>query len=66
MCPVLMAPCKEVALLLGVCTRTFRRYVDRHCCHYMKVKVRVLVYTNGDRAIRHGPWELAPNLKAAA
>ena len=32
---------------------------DRHRCHYMKVKVRVLRYPDGQLAIRHGPRELA-------
>jgi hypothetical protein len=32
---------------------------DRHRCHYVKVKVRVLRYPNGTMAICHGPRKLA-------
>lgn len=62
------------------CVRFQRRILqipaDRHRCHYMKVKVKVLRYGDGHLAIRHGPRELArydatgqllhTNLKAAA
>lgn len=62
------------------CVRFERRILqlpaDRHRCHYMKVKVRVLRYANGELAVRHGPRELArydakgqllqPDMKAAA
>ena len=62
------------------CVRFERRILqvpaDRHRCHYMKVKVRVLRYPDGQLAIRHGPRELArydadgkllePHMKAAA
>ncbi len=49
---------------------------DRHRCHCMKVKVKVLRYASGELAICHGPRELArydatgqllhTNMKAAA
>jgi hypothetical protein len=32
---------------------------DRHRCHYVKVKVRVHRYTNGELALCHGPRRLA-------
>ncbi len=32
---------------------------DRHRCHYVRVKVRVLRYSNGAMAIFHGPRKLA-------
>jgi len=32
---------------------------DRHRCHYVKVKVKVLRYTDGTLSIQHGPRELA-------
>ncbi len=32
---------------------------DRHRCHYVKAKVRVHRYTNGDLAVFHGPRKLA-------
>lgn len=32
---------------------------DRHRCHYVKVKVRVLRYPNGALAVCHGPRKLA-------
>jgi hypothetical protein len=32
---------------------------DRHRCHYVKVRVRVHRYTNGDLAVFHGPRKLA-------
>lgn len=32
---------------------------DRHRCHYVKAKVRVLRYPDGTLAVRHGPRELA-------
>ena len=32
---------------------------DRHRCHYVKVKVKVLRYTDGTLSIHHGPRELA-------
>jgi transposase len=49
---------------------------DRHRCHYVKAKVRVHEYSNGNLAIFHGPRclahydingkELKPKMKAAA
>jgi len=33
--------------------------VDRHRCHYVKAKVRVHRYANGDLAVFHGPRKLA-------
>ena len=32
---------------------------DRHRCHYVKAKVKVLRYGDGTLAVRHGPRELA-------
>jgi len=32
---------------------------DRHRCHYVKAKVKVLRYTDNTLAIHHGPRELA-------
>ena len=32
---------------------------DRHRCHYVKAKVRVLRYTDGNLAVFHGPRKLA-------
>jgi len=32
---------------------------DRHRCHYVKVRVKVHRYTNGDLAVFHGPRKLA-------
>jgi transposase len=32
---------------------------DRHRCHYVKARVKVLHYNDGSLAIRHGPRELA-------
>ncbi|WP_430229076.1 hypothetical protein, partial [Nitrosomonas communis] len=32
---------------------------DRHRCHYVKAKVIVLRYPNGQIAITHGPRKLA-------
>ena len=87
---------EEAAQLLGVCARTFRRYIDRyeeegldglmdkrmsqvshrrapvdevmrlvdryrnrHRCHYVKVKVKILRHTGGSVSIHHGPRVLA-------
>ena len=33
--------------------------VDRHRCHYVKAKVRVHCYANGNMAVFHGPRKLA-------
>jgi hypothetical protein len=32
---------------------------DRHRCHYVKAKVRVHRYANGNLAVFHGPRKLA-------
>ena len=32
---------------------------DRHRCHYVKAKVRVHRYSNGELAVFHGPRKLA-------
>ena len=32
---------------------------DRHRCHYVKARVRVHRYANGDLAVFHGPRKLA-------
>ena len=74
--------CEHHVRVVGLdnCVRFERRILqipaDRHRCHYMKVKVRVLRYASGEMAIRHGPRELArydatgqllqTNMKAAA
>lgn len=74
--------CEHHERVVGLdnCVRFERRILqipaDRHRCHYMKVRVRVLRYGDGHLAIRHGPRELAryeadgtlreSNLKAAA
>jgi hypothetical protein len=57
-------------------TKLLQIPADRHRCHYVKVKVRVHEYVNGQLAIFHGPRCLArydakgralkPRLKAAA
>ncbi len=39
--------------------KTLQIPADRYRCHYVKVKVRVHRYTNGDLAIFHGPRKLA-------
>lgn len=39
--------------------KTLQIPADRHRCHYVKVRVRVHRYTNGDLAIFHGPRKLA-------
>ena len=74
--------CEHHVRVVGLdnCVRFERRILqipaNRHRCHYMKVKVRVLRYASGEMAIRHGPRELArydatgqllqTNMKAAA
>ena len=39
--------------------KTLQIPADRHRCHYVKVRVRVHRYTNGNLAIFHGPRKLA-------
>jgi len=39
--------------------KTLQIPADKYRCHYVKVKVRVHRYTNGDLAIFHGPRKLA-------
>ena len=57
--------CEHHARVVGKdnCVHFERRILqipaDRHRCHYMKVKVRVLRYPDGQLAIHHGPRELA-------
>ena len=39
--------------------KTLQIPADRHRCHYVKVRVRVHRYANGDLAVFHGPRKLA-------
>ena len=57
--------CEQVERTVGAdnCVR-FERLIlqipaDRHRCHYVKARVRVHRYANGDLAVFHGPRKLA-------